>query len=50
MIKWIKALWTKLFPKKSEVVVPVVPKAEHCGSHSRYKKSCKDCNEVIRNA
>ena len=47
MIKWIKALWTKLFPKQSEVVVP---KAEHCGSHSRYKKSCKDCNEVIQNA
>ena len=46
MIKWIKALWTKLFPKK-EVVVP---KVEHCGSHSRYKKSCKDCNEVVHNA
>ena len=46
MIKWIKALWTKIFPKK-EVTEP---KAEHCGSHSRYKKSCKDCNEVVHNA
>jgi len=46
MIKWIKALWIKFFPKK-EVAVPP---AEHCGSHSRYKKSCKDCREIIQNA
>ena len=46
MIKWIKALWIKIFPKK----VVTAPIAEHCGSHSRYKKSCKDCNEVVHNA
>jgi len=45
MIKWIKSLWTKIFPKPEGIV----PEAKHCGSHSRYKKSCKECNEVNHN-
>jgi len=45
MINWIKALWTKIFPKK-EVVAP---KVKHCGSHTRYKKSCPECQGATKN-
>jgi len=46
MIKWIKSIWEKLFTKKEdpEEVVPV--KIDHCGTHSRYKKSCPVCREM----
>jgi len=44
MIKWIKSLWTKIFSQ--EVIAPEV---KHCGSHTRYKKSCNNCNEVNKN-
>jgi len=43
MIKWIKSLWGKLFSKKE--VVPVKP--DHCGMHSRYKKSCPACKALV---
>jgi len=47
MIKWIKSIWEKLFTKKedAEEVVPV--KIDHCGTHSRYKKSCPACRAMV---
>jgi hypothetical protein len=44
MIKWIKSIWKKLFTKKEEVS-PV--KIDHCGTHSRFKKSCPECKALI---
>ena len=49
MIKYIKKLWNKLFGKKEVVVAPTpAPKLEHCGSHTRFRKSCPVCVEVIK--
>ena len=50
MIKYIKKLWNKLFGKKEVVVAPTptpVPKPEHCSGHTRFKKSCKACQEIL---
>ena len=48
MIKYIKNLFKKLFGKKEAVVVPTpTPKPEHCTIHTRYKKSCKACQEIV---
>ena len=51
MIKWIKAIWEKLFTKKEEVA-PVkevaLEKIDHCGTHLWYKKSCPDCRKAIK--
>ena len=64
MIKYLKKLWKKFFGKTSktlpenmgeEVVkhtptdLPVlVLKPQHCGTHKRFKKSCPNCQEVIK--
>ena len=48
MIKWIKSIWEKLFAKKEEVEEVVPVKIDHCGIHSRYKKSCPACMEAIK--
>jgi len=48
MIKYIKNLFKKLFGKKEVVVAPTpTPKPEHCVTHTRYKKSCKACQEIV---
>ena len=48
MIKYIKNLLKKWFGKK-EVVVEAAPapKPEHCTSHTRFKKSCNACQEIV---
>ena len=54
-INWVKGLFT---PKKEEPIIleeikeeiqEVVKqqRAEHCSSHTRFKKSCKPCNSAI---
>jgi hypothetical protein len=54
-INWVKSLFT---PKKEEPIIleeikeeiqeVVKPqRAEHCTSHSRFKKSCRPCNAAI---
>ena len=53
MIKFLKKLWKKYFSSlgdsrtKKEVEV-VKPKPTHCGTHKRFKKSCPNCQEVIK--
>ena len=51
MIKYIKNLLKKWFGKKEvEIVKPQPqpqPKPEHCVTHTRYKKSCKACQEIV---
>ena len=48
MIKWIKSIWEKLFAKKEDVKEVVPVKIDHCGVHSRHKKSCPACMEAIK--
>ena len=64
MIKYLKKLWKKFFGKTSkalpenigeEVVrhtptdLPVlVLKPQHCVTHNRFKKSCPNCQEIIK--
>jgi len=48
MITFIKKLWKKLFSKKEVIIEPIPqPKPQHCNTHSRYKKSCKACQEIV---
>jgi hypothetical protein len=57
MIKYLKKLWKKYFrslgdsrTKKEVEVVKLIPtpKPTHCGTHKRFKKSCPNCQEVIK--
>ena len=59
MIKFLKFLWKKCFGsmgdsrikavKNTSTSMPVVIlKPEHCVKHSRFKKSCPTCQEVIK--
>ena len=56
MIKYLKKLWNKCFGsegysriKNTPTAMPVVIlKPEHCVKHSRFKKSCAACQEVIK--
>ena len=61
MIKYLKKLWKKYFRslgysriktayyKEVEVVKSIPePKPLHCERHSRFKKSCPECQEVIK--
>jgi hypothetical protein len=56
MIKYLKFLWKKYFGgmgdyriKNTPVAMPVVIlKPEHCDKHSRFKKSCFNCQEIIK--
>jgi len=47
MIKWIKSLWKKLFSKKEKKEEIISIKIDHCGTHSRYKKSCPACKAMV---
>ncbi len=52
MIKLFKKIWKKIFGKNSKTLpqnvgVEPTPKPQHCGSHSRYKKSCAACREAV---
>ena len=48
MIKFIKKLFTQWFGKKEEPVIEKVEKPRHCYIHSRFKKSCPACREIIK--
>jgi len=55
MIKYLKKLWKKYFrglgdsrTKKEVEVVKPTPKPLHCVTHNRFKKSCPNCQEVIK--
>ena len=57
MIKYLKKLWKKYFrglgdsriKKEVEVVKPIsTPKPLRCNTHTRFKKSCPNCQEVTR--
>ena len=58
MIKYLKFLWKKCFGgvgdsriKNTPTAMPVVilkPKPTHCLSHTRFKKSCFNCQEAAR--
>jgi hypothetical protein len=63
MIKYLKFLWKKCFGSvgysrtKTEVVavkhtptaIPVlVIRRTHCGTHTRFKKSCSACAEAVK--
>ena len=56
MIKYLKKLWKKLFGQASatlpenvgEKIVKPTPKPTHCGTHTRFKKGCSDCREIIK--
>ena len=55
MIKLFKKIWKKIFGKNSKTlpenvgakIVESTPKPQHCGAHSRYKKSCAACKEAV---
>jgi hypothetical protein len=47
MIKYIKNLLKKWFGKKEVEIVKPQPKPEHCTSHTRFKKSCNACQEIV---
>ena len=48
----MKRLWKKIvgwFKKEEEIVELVVEKKpEHCSSHNRYKKSCPNCQAIVK--
>ena len=51
MIKFLKKLWNKLFGKKEVIVMSQPapqPKPLHCKAHSRFRKSCPNCQEIIK--
>ena len=57
MIKFLKFLWKKCFGSMGysrtetevEVVKPIPqPKPIHCEDHTRFKKSCSNCQEVTK--
>ena len=47
----LKKLWNFLFGSKEEPVVleePVAEKrAQHCGTHLRFRKNCPDCLSAV---
>jgi|TARA_R100001530_G_scaffold2776_1_gene4484 hypothetical protein len=53
MIKFLKKIFARWFGRKEvvqlteEAVVPV-EKPIHCKDHSRFKKSCSLCQEIIK--
>jgi len=62
MIKYLNKLWEKWFGKE-EIIQSVVgevlvlqptpeavpkPKPLHCTGHKRFKKSCPNCQEIIK--
>ena len=45
-----KKLWNFLFGKKEKPIVlkeTVAPAVQHCGSHKRFIKGCKDCLRAV---
>jgi len=58
MIKYLKKLWKKYFRSlgysrikevKHTTALPVVVlKPQHCVTHTRFKKSCPNCQEIIK--
>jgi len=51
MIKFLKFLWKKCFGSVGDSRIKNTPTAmplEHCDTHSRFKKSCPACKEVIQ--
>ena len=59
MIKFLKKLWKKYLRdlgysrikevRHTSTAIPVVIlKPQHCERHSRFKKSCPECQEVIK--
>jgi hypothetical protein len=58
MIKYLKKLWRKYFRSlgysrikevKHTTALPVVVlKPQHCVTHTRFKKSCPNCQEIIK--
>ena len=59
MIKYLKKLWKKYFrslgysrikeAKHTPTDLPVlVLKPQHCSTHNRFKKSCPNCQEIIK--
>ena len=61
MIKFIKKIFAKWFSKKEavqlteevvapveKVIEPVVEKPTHCENHTRFKKSCPLCQEIVK--
>ena len=52
MIKYLKKLWNKCFGSvgysRIKEVKPIPqPTPLHCAKHSRFKKSCAACMEII---
>jgi hypothetical protein len=50
MIKFIKNLfkkWMRIEKKEDPIVVHEV-KPEHCVTHSRFRKSCPLCQEIVQ--
>tara|TARA_R110002049_G_scaffold156_2_gene914 strand:+ start:58 stop:249 length:192 start_codon:yes stop_codon:yes gene_type:complete len=63
MIKYLKKLWKRCFGfmgnsrikkeviavKNTSTSIPVlIVKPQHCEVHNRFKKSCPNCQEVIK--
>ena len=59
MIKFLKFLWKKCFGsvgdsrikevRHTPTDLPIlILKPEHCDKHSRFKKSCPSCQEIIQ--
>ena len=58
MIKYLKFLWKKCFGgmgnyrikevRHTSALPTLVLKPKHCPTHSRFKKSCAACQEVIK--
>ena len=58
MIKYLKKLWKKYFRSlgysrikevRHTTAIPIVIlKPQHCVKHSRFKKSCAACKEIIQ--
>jgi len=56
MIKYLKFLWKKCFGsvgysriKNTSAALPVlILKPQHCKIHTRFKKSCPNCQEIIK--
>ena len=59
MIKYLKFLWKKCFGsvgysrikevRSTSAALPVlILKPQHCKIHTRFKKSCPNCQEIIK--
>jgi hypothetical protein len=59
MIKYLKKLWKKCFGsvgysrikevRSTPAALPVlILKPKHCVTHTRFKKSCQACQEIIK--